>query len=112
LPALYDPGEAYGPPAAWWEVSWDDQLVSFTARLVVEPADDGDLVEVEPVTVIGQRMGELVDVPELVERLEAEDQHVQLAAALAGKLEADRDRYLEALSPQASRELVERLAAS
>jgi hypothetical protein len=73
LPALYDPGEAYGPPAAWWEVGWDDQLVSFTARLVAEPADDGDLVEVEPVTVIGQRIGELVDVPELVERIEVED---------------------------------------
>ena len=112
LPALYDPGEAYGPPAAWWEVGWNDELVSFTARLIAEPADDGDLVDVEPVTVIGQRMGELVDVPELVERMEAEDPHVRLAADLAAKLEADRDRYLEALSPQASRELVERLVAS
>jgi hypothetical protein len=112
VPALYDPGEAYGPPAAWWEVGWNDQLVSFTARLVAEPTDDGDLVEVEPVTVIGQRIGELVDVPELVERMEAEDQHVQLGAELAAKLEADRDRYLKALTPQASRELVERLAAT
>jgi hypothetical protein len=112
LPALYDPGEAYGPPAAWWEVGWNDELVSFTARLLAEPADDGDLVEVEPVTVIGQRMGELVDVPELVERMEAEDPHLQLAADLVARLEVDRDRYLEALTPQASRELVERLAAS
>jgi hypothetical protein len=112
LPALYDPGEAYGPPAAWWEVGWDDQLVSFTARLVAEPADDGDLVEVEPVTVIGQRIGELVDVPELVERIEVEDPHIRFASDLVARLEADRDRYLEALSPQASRELVERLAAS
>jgi hypothetical protein len=75
-------------------------------------ADDGDLVEVEPVTVIGQRMGELVDVTELVERMEAEDPDIQLAANLAAKLEADRDRYLEASSPPASREPVERLAAS
>ena len=59
-----------------------------------------------------RRIGELVDVPELVERMEAEDQHVQLGADLAAKLEVDRDRYLKALSPQASRELVERLAAS
>jgi hypothetical protein len=44
--------------------------------------------------------------------MEAEDPHVRLAADLAGKLEADRDRYLKALTPQASRELVERLAAS
>jgi hypothetical protein len=63
---------------------------------VAEPADDGDLVAVEPVTVIGQRMGELVDVPELVERMDAEEPHVQLAADLAAKLEAVRDRYLEA----------------
>ncbi len=63
-------------------VGWNDQLVSFTARLVAEPTDDGDQVDVEPVTVIGQRIGELVDVPELVERIEAEDQHVQLGADL------------------------------
>jgi hypothetical protein len=112
LPALFDPGEAYGPPASWWELGWNEELVSFTAQLVAEPAEDGDLVDVEPVTVIGQRMGELVDVPELVERMEAEDPHVQLAADLVGRLEADRERYLEALTPQASRELVERLAAS
>jgi hypothetical protein len=79
---------------------------------VADPGDDGDLVEVEPVTVIGQRMGELVDLLELVERMEAEDPHVQLGAALTARLEADRDRYLKALTPQASRELVERLAAS
>ena len=79
---------------------------------MAEPADGGDLVEVEPVTVIGQRIGELVDVPDLVERMEAEDPNVQLGAALTARLEADRDRYLEALSPVASRELVERLAAS
>ncbi len=91
---------------------WNNELVSFTAQLIAAPADDGDLVDVEPVTVIGQRMGELVDVPELVERTEAEDSHIQLATDLAAKLAADRDRYLEALSPQASRELVERLAAS
>jgi hypothetical protein len=52
-------GEAYGPPAAWWEVGGNDELVSFTAQLVAEPPDHGDLVDVEPVTVIGQRMGEL-----------------------------------------------------
>ncbi len=112
LPALYDPGEAYGPPAAWWEVGWNDELVSFTARLLAEPTDGGDLVDVEPVTVIGQQVAELVDVPELVERMEAEDPHIQLASDLAARLAADRDRYLEALSPQAWRELVERLAAS
>ncbi len=43
---------------------------------MAEPADDGDLVDVEPVTLIGQRMGELVDVPELVERMESEDPHI------------------------------------
>jgi hypothetical protein len=34
-------------------VGWNDQLVSFIARLLAEPTDDG----------------ELVDVPELVERM-------------------------------------------
>jgi hypothetical protein len=35
--------------------------------------------------------------------MEAEDLHVQLGADLAAKLEAARDRYLKALTPQASR---------
>jgi hypothetical protein len=28
-PAFYDPGEAYGPPAAWWEFGRNDELVTF-----------------------------------------------------------------------------------
>jgi hypothetical protein len=36
-------------------------------------------------------MGELIDVPELVERMEAEDPYVQLAD-LTARLEVDRDR--------------------
>jgi hypothetical protein len=56
---------------------------------VAEPTDDGDLVEIEPVVVIGQRVGELVDVPEILDRMVAEDPHVQLAAGLVAKLEGE-----------------------
>jgi hypothetical protein len=66
---------------AWWDVGWNQQLVSFTAQLVAEHDDDADLVDVEPVVVIGQWMGEFVDVSDLAERMEAEEPQIQVPEA-------------------------------
>ncbi|MBJ7605367.1 MAG: hypothetical protein JF885_03515 [Candidatus Dormibacteraeota bacterium] len=113
FPAFY----AYedGSPGAWWLISWDDDLVSFTAKLVADrEGEEAELLqeEEEPIAVFGDRPGRFLELDQLEGVMRAEEDDVQIPMDLAAQLKADRDRYLASLTPKASQELVERLAAS
>lgn len=107
-----------GRPTAHWELGWNEELATFYARLYMDyesgglpdelrmPSDD------QPVFSYGERPGELLEVDQLESAMSDETQGSRLPGDLVAKLEADRDRYLASLSPQASKELVERLAAA
>jgi hypothetical protein len=102
-----------GTSTAHWELWWDDDLVTFRAQLFMDyspgelpddlrlPSDD------DPVSSHGERAGEFLEVDQLTTAMEEE-----IPGDLVAKLKADRDRYLDRLSAQESRDLVERLAAS
>ena len=110
FPALY--GYEGGSPGAWWLVAWDEELASFTAQLVADRGPEDLESAEEPVAVIGQRPGEFLEIDQLEGAMMAEEEEVHVPADLVDKLVADRDRYLGSLSEEASRELVERLAAA
>jgi hypothetical protein len=98
------------PSGAYWELGWDEELVTFWARLYedygpAEPEDELLPSDREPISSHGERPGELLHLDQLTALMEEE-----LPVDVVAKLEADRDRYLESLTPQAARDLVERLA--
>ncbi len=101
-----------GTSTAHWELWWDDELVTFSARLYMDyspgelpddlrlPSDD------DPVSSHGERTGEFLEVDQLTTVMEEE-----IPDDLVAKLKADRDRYLERLSAQESRAPVEQRLA-
>ena len=99
------------PSGAHWEVGWDDERVSFWARLFedFDPSEEADLLpsDYEPISSHGERPGELLELDQLTTLMEEE-----LPGDVAAKLVADRDRYLASLTKAQARELVERLAAA
>ncbi len=99
------------PSGAHWELGWDDELVTFWARLYedygpAEPEDELLPSDREPISSHGERPGELIELDQLTTLMEED-----IPGDLVAKLTADRDRYLASLSQEQSRELVERLAA-
>src|SRR2546428_12335664 len=82
------------PTGAHWELGWDDERVTFWARLFgsFSSADLEDELlpsDREPISSHGERAGELLEVDQLVTLMEEE-----LPEDLVLKLEADRDRFL------------------
>ena len=102
---------------AHWELGWDDELASFYARLLMdyEPGELGEELDPEgevEAFAYGERPGQFLEVDQLEAAMADEVGWEKLPGDLVAKLEADRHRYLRALSVEESRELVERLAAS
>jgi hypothetical protein len=60
---------------------------------------------------LAHRAGQSLEVDQLDSAMSDKTHGARLPGDLVDQLEADRDRYLASLSPEASRELVERVAA-
>jgi hypothetical protein len=100
------------PSWAHWELGWDDERVTFWARLFedygpAKPEDELLPSDRDPISSHGERPGELLDIDQLTTLMEEE-----LPGDLVAKLEADRDRYLATIPRDRLRELAVRLAAS
>ncbi len=100
------------PSGAHWELGWDDERVTFWARLFedygpAEPEDELLPSDYEPISSHGDRPGELLDIDQLTTFMEED-----IPGDLVAKLEADRDRYLATIPRDQLHELAARLAAS
>ncbi|MDQ6901227.1 MAG: hypothetical protein M3072_17305 [Candidatus Dormibacteraeota bacterium] len=48
FPAFFDAEEGFGSPAAWWDVGWDEGLITHSARLEADrEGEDPDLFDAE-----------------------------------------------------------------
>lgn len=111
VPAIY--GYEFGSPGAWWEVGWDEELVSFSAQLLYDAdGDDPDLKvpeDDEPMLVVGRRPGEFLEPGELLAGMAEEDSTARIPGSVVEQLKADRNRHVASLDAEGRRALVARV---
>ena len=91
FPAIYDVMDGHGTPGTWWELGWDEELVSFSARMVMDrsgewPCPDAPPgvedcydPEEEPLVVLGQgKKAEYLEPEALLEAMKGEDETLVL----------------------------------
>jgi hypothetical protein len=124
FPAFYDALENPGL-GAWWVLEWNRELVSFRAVLEVdhegeEPCqeeqdwsfeDDCYPVDEPPLAVIGERVGQYMQLEQLETAMAREEDRVELPRELAVQLATDRDRHLESLTRAEQEALIARVRA-
>ncbi len=121
VPAIYDVLEGKGTPGTWWELGWDEELVSFSARMVMDhsgewpcpeaPAgvDDCYDPEEEPLVELGLGKVEYLEPESLFDAMSVADETLMLASDMAERLRVDRNRHVESLTAESRQALVERV---